>query len=303
MQLELLRENDIGTITAWLPKLGRGPKSMARLTYPHFTQLAFYYSAQQVEQLEFSTQHIQQGNSIQTSVGLWFLSIEAYINSILRISCLVINKPFDDYKGKDFGSRIKILLDILNLDRRLFYTGVYPKLEEFKCYRNEIFHDRSNDKQLNFHKTSFSGNPMYANQVDVMQASVIALETYQAFRYAIPSLDLMPQVMVTKEESFFYVPMDTLYKNILRPYFDNSLHKHSLTSSVRLDIAIDPMGESAIFKDTEVQVLIKATADEKFEIVASNKETHIGKELFDKLRNEVSFDANKSFRVANYYRN
>lgn len=104
MRLEDLRENDIGTVAAWLPKLGDRPDSMTQLTYPLFANTAFYYSAQQIEQLEFSTSAIQQGNSTQTCVGLWFISIEAYINSILRITCLAIGKSFEHFKENGFWS-------------------------------------------------------------------------------------------------------------------------------------------------------------------------------------------------------
>lgn len=273
------------------------------MTYPQLTHLAFYYSAQQIEQLERSLQQINQGNSIQTSVGMWFLSIESYINSILRIACLVEKRSFDDLKTKDFGPRIAALFDILKLDRMPFYSGTFQKLEEFKRYRNELFHDRSNDKPLDFRKTSFSGNPMYANQVDVMQASVIALETYQTFRYVIPRLDLMPQVMLTKEDSGFFARVDDLYKEVLRPYFEQALLKHSLTSSVDLHVAADCLPESQIFSDSQVEVIIKAHLDEKFNTTPTTEETSIGHDLFEKVRGKVIFDAKKQIKLANYYRN
>lgn len=302
MQLEQLRENDIGTTSAWIPSLGNGAESMARLTYLQFTHLAFYYSAQQIEQLEFSTEQIQQGNAPQTAVGLWFISIEAYVNSILRIACLVKKASFDELKTKDFGPRIKALFDILEIDRTPYYERAFQKLEEFKRYRNELFHDRTNDKPIEFHKTIFNGNPMYANQADVMQASAIALETYQSFRHVIPGVDLMPQIMVTKEESFFYAKLDHLYHEVLRPHFLSALAKHSLTSSVDLDITAAPLDESKIFSNTEVQILLKATPNEKFHTTPSREKTQIGKVLFDRVRGQVSFDTKTSFRIGNFYR-
>jgi hypothetical protein len=302
LQLEQFRENDIGTHSVWIPKLGNDSESMTPLTYPQFTHLAFYNSAQQIEQLEFSSSHIQQGTSVQTSVGLWFISIEAYINSILRIACLVTGKSFNKFKGNDLGSRITTLFEILDIDRKPFYAGSFQKLEEFKRYRNELFHDRINDKPLDFHKTSFSGNPMYANQVDVMQASVIALETYQAFRYVIPNIDLMPQIRVTKEDSFFHAATDNLYTEVLRPYFESVLLKHSLTSSVVLDIAVNTLAESQIFDSTEIHIGVKATQDEKFNFTPSKEETSLGRTIFEKMRSTVTFDTSKEFKIANYYR-
>ena len=302
MRLEQLRENDIGTTFAWVPSLGNGTEAMARLTYLQFSQLAFYYSAQQIEQLEFSTDQIQQGNATQTAVGFWFISIEAYINSILRVACLVKKLSFDDLKTKDFGPRIGALFEILEVDRTPFYAGAFQKLEEFKRYRNELFHDRTNDKPIEFHKTTFSGNPTYANQVDVMQASAIALETYHSFRHVIPKIDLMPQIIVTKEDSFFYAKIDRLYNEVLKPYFLSALAKHSLTSSVVLDINSEVLEESPTLSSTPIKIIVKAIPDERYQATASKEETQIGKNLFDRFREKVNFDTKTTFKIGDFYR-
>jgi hypothetical protein len=302
MRLEQLRENDIGTSSAWVPSLGKGTEAMARLTYLQFSHLAFYYSAQQIEQLELSTDQVQQGNATQTAVGLWFISIEAYINSILRVACLVKKISFEDLKTKDFGQRIKALFEILEVDRTPFYKGTFQRIEEFKRYRNELFHDRTNDKPMEFHKTVFSGNPMYANQVDVMQAAAIALETYHSFRYVIPKIDLMPQIMVTKEDSFFYAKIDRLYNEVLKPHFLSALSKHSLTSSVVLDGNVATLEESPPLSSTLIEILVKAVPDEKYRATASKERTQIGTNLFDRLRESCNFDTKTSFKIGDFYR-
>lgn len=302
MKLEDLRNNEIGTTSAWIPRLGNNAQAMTHLTFPHFANSAFYFSAQQIEHLEFSRGAILQGNSIQSTVGLWFIAIESYVNSILRTTCLVSNKSFDEYKNRDFGPRLTALFDLLEIERTPFYRGPFQRLEEFKRYRNELFHDRTNEKPLEFAKTRFSGNPMYANQIDVMQASVIAIETFQAFRYAIAGLDLMPQAFIQKEDSFFYHPIDDLYVRVLRPYFEMSLAKHSLTSEVELDVRMTPLDTSQVSKENDVQVLVKAVPDSKFNHPASQQQTNFGRSLFDNIRNEVIFDTKQSFRIANYHR-
>lgn len=302
MRLEQFRENDIGTTSVWIPALGNGPEAMTRLTYMQFVHLAFYYSAQQIEQLETSTTHINQGNSIQNAVGLWFMSIESYINSILRISCLAKSLSFDDIKKKDLDPRIKTLFDTLEINRTPFYSGVLQKLEEFKRYRNELFHDRTNDTPLVFHKTAFGGNPFLANQVDLMQAAVIAVQIFRSFRHVIPQLDLMPQVMITKEDSFFYEKIDNLFDAVLAPYFLRSLSKHSLTSDLDLSAEAPNLGESPIFSSIPFEVLIKAVPDEKYHVLPSQERTRIGEELFSTIREGINFDVKNNFQVANFYR-
>jgi hypothetical protein len=302
MKLEDLREDDIGTVLAWFPKFGDNASSKTPLTYPHFSGLAFYDTADQIRQLEFSNWRISQGNATQTSVGMWFISIEAYINTLLRITCLAMGKSFDSFKTKDFGARIKTLLDILEVDRTPFYKGPFQRLEEFKRYRNELFHDRTDDQPLEFQKTSFSKNPMYANQVDAMQASIIALEVYEAFRYVLPNIDLMPQIMITKASSFFFFPIDRLYNEMLRPYFEATLSKHSLTSSIDLNIEKANLEISPIFQNTEIRIIIKAISDSRFDPPVSKQQTNFGLNLFEKIRNEVQFDTETHMKMANYHR-
>jgi hypothetical protein len=300
MRLEQLRKNDIGTNTAWIPSLGSD--AMTHLTYIQFSHLAFYYSAQQIEQLEMSTAQINQGNATQTTVGLWFMAIESYISSLLRISCLVKHMAFDDYKKKALDSRIKVLFDLLKIDKIPFYSGPFQKLEEFKRYRNELFHDRTNDTALAFDKTSFGGNPFFANQVDVMQAAVVAMQIFHSFRYVIPRLDLMPQVMVTKGDSFFYEKADVLFSQVLSPYFQKSLSKHSLTSDVDLNINSPCLSESPIFSEFPIEVLVKAVPDEKYHATPSQENTRFGEELFGLIRDNITFDTKTTFKVANFYR-
>lgn len=235
-------------------------------------------------------------------MGLWFISIEAYINSILRIACLIKKISFENLKKKDFGQRIKALFEILEIDRTPFYAGTFQKIEEFKRYRNELFHDRTNDKLMEFHKTVFSGNPMYANQVDVMQAAAIALETYHSFRYVIPNIDLMPQIIVTQKDSFFYAKIDRLYNEVLKPYFLSTLAKHSLTSSLVLDSNVAALEESPLLSSTLIEILVKAVQDEKYRVPASKERTQIGKNLFDRLRENYNFDTKTSFKIGDFYR-
>lgn len=300
--LEDLREDDIGSISAFLPEFEGRVGVYVHLTYMQFSKIAFYNSMEQIKQLEFSETHIQQGNSIQTTVGAWFLSIEAYLNSILKIACLVNNQSFDDIKKKDINQRITELFIMLKIEKKPFYRSTFQKLEEFKRYRNELFHDRTNDKAIKFKKTLFSANPMYANQVDVMQASIIALEIYHSFRYVIPELDLMPQIVVNKEDSHFYAKVDNLYNEVLKPYFLSTLEKHSLTSSVDLNFNMEALKTSSALSAMPIKILIKSVRDEKYQTIPTKKITQIGKDFFDSFLEKTNFDTRNFFLTPNFYR-
>lgn len=282
--------------------MGDQPNAMTHLAYLQFVHLAFYTSGDQLEALELSNEQINQGASNLVAVGMWFMGIESYVNSLLRITCLVTGNSFDDFKKKDFGPRLTSLFDLLRIDRKPFYESTFQQLEEFKQYRNELFHDRTSDKPLVFKKTLFSGNPFFANQVDTMQAAKIAVCTFEAFRYAIPTLDLMPQVMILKKGLFFYKKLDELYTELLEPLFHKSLEKHRLTTQLETRLNQAKLESSPIFEGLQIEVLLKAVPDKKFDIKPSQEKTSIGKDLMQKVIDGVDFDHEKTMLTGNYYR-
>lgn len=303
MKLEDIRECDIGKTVAWIPALGEGQQSMAELTYLGMSQTAFYVSLEQLRMLEMSSdRQISQGSAIEVAAGFWFMSLESYINSILRIACLATLKDFEAVKKKDFGARVSTVFDVLGLDRLPFYRGAFQRLEEFKTYRNELFHDRTNYGKLEFHKTIFSGNPFYSNQVDVMQAASIAIEVFNKFRHVIPGVDLMPKIMITKGQSFFFQDIGVMYRMVLAPYFQRCLEKHGIESEVALFQDETPLDESELLKGLHVEILMRHHFDEKYRVVPSILKTNYGEELMNIIRSEQEFDDTMSFKLGDFRR-
>jgi hypothetical protein len=85
MKLEDLRKDNIGQIYAWFPKRGNDESSRLLITYPYYSIKAFDFSCQNLEQLEQSKGLINQGNVSLSAVGFWFLAIEAFINTLLKM--------------------------------------------------------------------------------------------------------------------------------------------------------------------------------------------------------------------------
>ena len=303
MKLEDLRKDNLGKSFAWFPLDGEANPAMVSVTYPDYCIKAFYLTCQSIEQLEKSKTLINQGNTIVLAVGMWFISIEAFINVLLRIACRIRREDFDAYKKRDIGSRLSSLMKILNAPKDSFYTsGIFQRLEEFKTFRNEIFHDRTWESELTFNKTKFSPVPYLANQVDAMQGSIIALEVFHAFRHIYKGLDLMPDIFVQKEDSFGYVKFDTLYKDLLRPFFTTALHKHSLTSDLMLDPTLIELGPSEISTTGEVTTIIKAVQDDRVKCQPNEQDTSIGLELFTQVREKIQLNVDENFRLPNYIR-
>ncbi|QEZ47821.1 hypothetical protein D2917_27390 [Cupriavidus oxalaticus] len=138
--------------------------------------------------------------------------------------------------------------------------------------------------------------------MDVMQAANIAIDVFHSLRHVIPRLDLMPQIMVTKEDSFFYAKLDLLYHEVLRPHFLFALKKHSLTSGIELDTNASILQESSIFSATPVEIIVKAIPDQEYGTSTSADKTFAGRELLNRFRQKVDFDTKKLFKLGDYYR-
>jgi len=303
MRLEELRKDDIGQIYAWFPKKGNDKSSMLLITYPYYSIKAFYFSCQNLEQLERSKGVINQGNISISAIGFWFLAVEAFITTLLKIACFVENKDFKEFRGKDIGSRLSAVFDLLKTGKQDFYrSGILPRLEEFKTFRNEVFHDRFFDSEVQFHKTSFSSIPYLANQVDVVQASIIALEIFQAFRFVYPGLDLMPDIFIQKNSSSGFIKYDVLCKEVVLPLFSQALSKHSLETDLVTEPLEIGLSESSILQKGDVKIIIRAFREEDFFYSANDIETSIGVDLLNKVSDLITINERENFQAPNYQR-
>jgi hypothetical protein len=301
MKLDDLRKDDLGKISAWFPREGHAKSTMVSVTYPDYCIKAFYLTCQSIEQLERSKALINQGNTTVLAVGMWFISMEAFINTLLRIACRILKEDFDDHKKRDVGSRLSSLLSMLKVPKESFYTsGIFQRLEEFKTFRNEIFHDRTWENELTFNKTTFSSVPYLANQVDAVQGAIIALEVFHAFRHAYRGLDLMPDIFVQKKDSFGYVKFDVLYKTLLRPFFAAVLNKHKLISALIFDPAFIELGPAEISTPGDVAIIVKAVQDQGFKFAPNEEETSIGADLFVKVWDTIKLNTAENFQVPRY---
>jgi hypothetical protein len=302
MKLEDLRKDDLGEIYAWFPHKGNDESSRLLMTYPDYATKAFYLSCENIEQLEKSKNLINQGNTTIIAVGFWFIAIEAYINTLLKFACLIKNKDFKEFKKKNIKDRLSKLFELAQIDKVNFYKlGILQKFEEFKTFRNEIFHDRIFNSEVTFNKTKFSSIPYLANQVDIVQASVIALEIFEAFRFVYAGLDLMPCIHVQKGDSFAFVKYDNLYKKVLSPFFNEVLKKHNLNTDLNFEPLEINLAESSIASRGEIEIIIRTIPRKEFNQPVNNTQTEICTNLFNQIRESIVLDVEKEFRVPCYY--
>lgn len=302
MRIEDLRKENIGQIYAWFPTKGDREEDMVLITYPHYSTKAFYFSCQSLEQLEKSKTYVNQGNTNISAIGLWFIAIEAFVSSLLKIACILKGDNFAHYKGHSLNSRLSRACEFLQVDyTSLHKEGIFQELEEFKTFRNEIFHDRYDNSNLIFTKTAFSPIPYLANQVDVLQAAIITLEILNAFRFVFAGLDLMPSIFLTKADSFGFIKYDILYEEVMKPFFIESLKKHNLETTLKASPLKAQVGKSEILKSSEIKFIIKAQPQDIL-CQANNNDSSIGATLFDKARDRIVINPETQFQVPDFTR-
>ncbi|WP_319526415.1 hypothetical protein [uncultured Desulfosarcina sp.] len=304
MEIEELRKNTLGHASFWFPQFGRDDNSLIPMTYDNYTIKSFYTVCQNIEALESSNVIVNQGNTIIIGLGMLFISLESYINSIIKIACKFQNIDFKKYKKFSLTKRIALIFDMLCIPgkNKFYQTGIMPRLQEFSEFRNEIFHDRSLGNDLDFKKTSFCNLPFLANQVDLIQASSICFEIFSSFRYVYPGIDLMPNIFIKKGETAGYLKFDYLFTNVVVPMFFDTLKKHSLETKIKLPKSIYLLPETNIIKKGELKVILKATQDEKFNIKIDQNKTEICKSYFENAQKQINITDDEYFRIGNYYR-
>jgi hypothetical protein len=173
MKIEDARGDYIGRVYCWLSGKGQPESDAARVpfTFHDYSTQAFYLTCEAIERLEKAQASFAEGthHTITTSVVLWYLSMEAFVNAILKTFCLHTGTDFASLVGRSLGGRLSETFRIAKIDDAPFKkSGVFQKIDEFTWVRNELMHNRSTGTPLTLKSTLFSPVPHLSNQVDVL---------------------------------------------------------------------------------------------------------------------------------------
>lgn len=294
--LEQLRHNELGTSYF---SLSSKPDHKVYLSYQSHTNKAFYYTLNDVSEIENSKLlRIGTGNETHSAISFWFLALESYLNCLLKLVCLKKNIEFSIYKNQDLGKRLGSVIDLLEFDRKAFNkTDVIGKLNEFCQFRNELFHDRYFAEKVKFQKTMFSEIPVLSNQVDTFQAIIIFLEITLSLRYAIPGIDSMPDVIIKNDSYALWEKLDVCYDAILKPSLVSSLQKHNISTELSIVLPQVSALRSNIFEKGQVRSYITAEQEQQFFIQTNDLVTHHTFETYHNFVNKYQLKPN-TFRIA-----
>lgn len=281
--LEDFRLNEYLVTYLMLMSDSNNPK--VEMTYNDYTNHAFYGTSYDLQDLENEKNFINNGRRVLPTISLWYLSLEAYINALCKITCLTLNADPEPLLNKDIGSRLSYLMTALEYDdMAIKRTGIYNRLNDFRQFRNELFHDRNTGDQIVFKKTNFSAVPIMSNQVDIFQALLIFLEIAVLFRFCIPGIDLMPNIAMGNSQVLHFDKLDLLYAKYLRPNFEAVLAKHSLSTQLDLNtLQFQLLPQSGIFNQGEIVVIGRIEQEERFKHSINQSTTTIGRDLYNQI--------------------
>ncbi|TRX36652.1 hypothetical protein [Flavobacterium restrictum] len=283
MYLEDYRHNDYQLL--FLRVLSYSDKPQIELTYNEYSNHGFSNTMFDIKDLENQDNFINNGRRNTLSISMWFLALEAYINALCKVTAIIKQISVDEIIKKEISGRIAFLIEELGYNKmKIKKTGVFNRVNEFRRFRNEIFHDRHSGEELKFEKTLFSSIPIRSGQVDVFQSLQIFLEVTSLFRFAIPGLDLMPNIAVGNEAELKFEKLDTIYSRFLAPFFQRVLIKRKLEIELELSFTLYQLDPSAIFKVGEIIPITKILQDEKYNI-SNLPKTNLGEELYNLILN------------------
>jgi len=265
-----------------------GPDEAIEMSYNIYSIHAFYSTMEDIKDLENQASFVNNGRRSNVSISLWFLALESLVNCLCKAVCLKEGKDFaGELSGKSVGKRLGFLLDTFPVEgEKMRKSGLLSRINEFLQFRNEIFHDRNIGESIIFHKTNFSPLPFFSNQVDVFQSLLIFLEVCCALRYVVMHLDLMPNISIGKDRQLIFDKMDNTYLSFLKPYFEQVLNKHELTTGLNLEIDhfFHPLPYSnTYFQAGEILPVFQHQQNEQFVYPLNQNRTSIGVELYQNL--------------------
>lgn len=234
-------------------------------------------------------------------IALIFIALENYIGTLSKaLSELNENIDYEQFTKDDICIRLKKLIEFLDGDTQKIYkeTNISNLIREFSTFRNEIFHDRRRNQR--YHHTDFKSDIYKINIEDSIEALKIFINLCRLFSKSINGLNLMPNIIVSKHNTFYFERLDIFYNKLIKEYYMEILRKYNINTRAKLEINDYYVWEKHIYSCNDIFPIIKAKPDKN--LLFDNETTHIDEILYKELTdNKIIGDDN--FGVPNLYDN
>lgn len=234
-------------------------------------------------------------------IALIFIALENYIGTLLKsLSVLNRNIDYEQLIKEDIGSKIKKSIEYLNGDTKEIYkkTNIANLVREFSTFRNEIFHDRRREQK--YYHTNFKSNIDKINIEDSIEALRIFINVCMLFSKSIMGLNLMPNIIMYKNSTFYFERLDFFYNKLIKEYYYNILKKHNIQTQANFELNAYYTWNTRLYSVKDIAPIIKVKSDKN--IALNNKTTYIGKNLYQTIINNKNID-NKKMALPNLFDN
>ncbi|MFV8376012.1 hypothetical protein [Flavobacterium sp. LB1P71] len=143
MHIEDYRHNDYQQLV--LAVLSHSHKSNIELTYNEYSNHGFANTMFDIQDLENQDNYINNGRRNIVSVSMWFLALEAYINAICKVTCIIKQLNIDEVINKEISERIAPLRKVSDFEHVFFSLRLTLK---FKHLKNKTRSAKSQDFEL-----------------------------------------------------------------------------------------------------------------------------------------------------------
>lgn len=179
---EIRKEPPVGVMAIW----GNGLSQPLPILSEGFFNDALKMTNELLDSFD-SAQFRYVNSKLLNCIGLWFLAMESGISTVFKI--LSLNHEIEKYRNlpEKFAEIPKIVgSNIIPSSLQV------SELQEFCCFRNATFHDLYYErKDTQYTKTLFSKIPAYANEIDMIEAARISINSLNFYRYAIQGVSLI----------------------------------------------------------------------------------------------------------------
>lgn len=298
MYLEDLCNNDLGCCRLYC--FNGKERHYIPMNFHEYARIACNSTFSDIQNLEnIKNISLLGRQSVEASI-FWFLTIESFVNTILKYLCFDNLENPQNYITKGLNVRINKINELLGYNHKSF-SKIFQKsrLDEFEEFRNDLVHDRLIDNEKSFKKTFFSPTPYLPNFISEIQALILAIDFFNFYRNCIKGIDFMPDLPVGITPNFFFEKLYYIYEKLFKPSIQFSFNKHNIQTKLSLDclnVTCDIVYEPKQFVP---RPCIKALPDSKFEITFNEEKTSYFQDLYLSIIKDRAPSGDK-FRIPKY---
>lgn len=242
-------------------------------------------------------------NNFKSIIALIYIALENYMGALLRaLSELDTNINYGELKTKKILYRLEILTNSLgnNYQDICQETNIENEISEFAVFRNAMFHGkRDNGMTYNFCK--FKNDIEDIKIEDAIEALKIYINFCRVFSKSINGLNLMPNIIIYKEDTFFFERVDNFFEKIIVEQYKKILNKYSINTDYKFEIKEYYNWNTQNYNVNQIVMKIKASGGNYIKI-SNPTETNFGKELYKKIA-DAKETSKGMFYLPNYMDN